>query len=554
MSWRFLTAISRRCEQTHVGSARKSVASFVVLAAVFIGCFCMYRQGADFPRHFFPDEPGKVAQVADDFRNFRHPALMIEVVSLAARVAEVRPGLASDEDRRLISRIGRTTSALCAAGASVALSMVGFWCAGWAGLMAVAAATGTSPPMLVHAHYFEEDTFLAFGYALTVLAGVNLLRDARCERMWKPLFLLGAAAGIAVSSKFIGIVAVGGALLLVVAVTRGRLRAIAFCTMVVLFIFAAVNHRAFVDEASRRAFGEALGFEARHGVTSHRGLGMGTPNTYFLVSAFRELGPVAMLGVVVSAMGVLIAAHRGRVDAQDLWTLGMGSAFVMMLAWCPIPDARYALPGVVVLAAAGAIGLARVAAGQGRSRWMSVVAPAVVIGAIVGTQGPRCDDMTKRFTNDSRYGLVQWAIANIPPSALVAQDSRAGLGRTLVQLPGNEEPRGFDSLKPVRSAMFVPMPGSLERLKREGVEYVVIVDSVYARFFNSRVAPAKRKDGADRADFATKRAFYDELLTGRDCELVWRAGGACEDGGGAEGLYPLTDPEIRVYRIGSHSQ
>ena len=134
---------------------------------------------------------------------------MFEVVLLVSLLAGARPGFEQDEERPIVSRCGRSFSAACAGGSVIALSLLGFALNGWIGLVAVAVIVGLCPPLLVHAHYLKEDTALVLGFALTALAGHNFVQRCREEgpRRWRyvrPALFLGAAAGIAVSSKYLG--------------------------------------------------------------------------------------------------------------------------------------------------------------------------------------------------------------------------------------------------------------------------------------------------------------------------------------------------------------
>ena len=287
-----------------------------------------------------------------------------------------------------------------------------------------------------------------------------------------------------------------------------------------------------------KAFAESLGFEARHGVTAHRGVTMATPTTYFVEMTALQIGPLVGLGVVVCLFAVVRARRRGLPIASLVFLLTLGFGFIAMLTMCPLADARYALPGTVLLFAAGGIGLATGSELLGANGCVRCIWTAVLICSAGMFQGRACADLTKQFRNDSRYRLVEWAAVNLPREAVVAQDARAGLTRTI-----GRRGEWIANTEYIRSAMFVPALGALDELRAGGVQYVIIVDAAYGRFLNPRLAPSKHADGTERQSYQKSRSFYTALLAGKD-ELVWSSGRAATGG-----MYPLTNPEIRVYRL-----
>lgn len=163
----------------------------------------LYSRSLNFPFWYHWDEESKALQVIDGNRNLNHPQLLLNTATLVERL--VRSG---SLDVQHVTILGRLVSVSFAAGAVVLLAQTATGMFGpWAGAL-TALLVGLHPRVFILAHFFKEDPALMFGWA-AVLRTALLVRQHPTRRT---ALLLGIAAGLAVSGKYIGIIATLGAL------------------------------------------------------------------------------------------------------------------------------------------------------------------------------------------------------------------------------------------------------------------------------------------------------------------------------------------------------
>src|SRR5947209_5898939 len=92
-------------------------ALLMVLAALFIASFGLFRAHNDFPAYYHEDEPTKASQVISGDRNYNHPQLLLEVTALAAKL------LRTPRNVQAIVEVGRSVSAALAALGVVAMAL-----------------------------------------------------------------------------------------------------------------------------------------------------------------------------------------------------------------------------------------------------------------------------------------------------------------------------------------------------------------------------------------------------------------------------------------------
>src|ERR1041385_4560716 len=91
--------------------------------AIFLFFLFLYTRSNTFPSRYHPDEEGKARQILDDYRNFRHPQLLLEASSLLVHGRSI-----DDVEGTVVA--GRWVSAAFAAGAVVALALAAYLEAG----------------------------------------------------------------------------------------------------------------------------------------------------------------------------------------------------------------------------------------------------------------------------------------------------------------------------------------------------------------------------------------------------------------------------------------
>src|SRR5689334_16732324 len=113
---------------TPIGIWKQRALAALFSITLFAGCLWLYTRSNRFSYLFHPDELGKADQIIDDYRNFRHPQLLLEVTHRF---------LKSDEQEiQSIVNVGRNVSAAFAAAAVVCLALTGYFEAGLLGMIA----------------------------------------------------------------------------------------------------------------------------------------------------------------------------------------------------------------------------------------------------------------------------------------------------------------------------------------------------------------------------------------------------------------------------------
>lgn len=143
------------------------------------------------------DEPGKVEQIHGDWRNFNHPLLVINTVSLVTKWAHDTPS------RHEIVVVGRACSLVAGALAAMVVGLTVRRMTNLPAGLVTTAWAASSPDLLDLQRLFKEETALALGLALVMLA--LILYQLRPS--WPRLLTLGFACGLAASSKYIGALA-----------------------------------------------------------------------------------------------------------------------------------------------------------------------------------------------------------------------------------------------------------------------------------------------------------------------------------------------------------
>ena len=162
----------------------------------FLAGLAWFSRGIDFPPFYHPDEINKVVQIQKNERNFNHPQLMLNSAALLYWAG------GSPKSTLQTAKITRWVSVIFAAATVAMLSYVAWLLTGtllaqllcgWLVL--------TTPKLFELAHYLKEDPALAAGFALVYLTAVLYFRKQDNFRA----VAMGAAAGLVVSAKYIGI-------------------------------------------------------------------------------------------------------------------------------------------------------------------------------------------------------------------------------------------------------------------------------------------------------------------------------------------------------------
>jgi hypothetical protein len=511
---------------------RRGWTALLLAAAAFSLSLFFNTRHNQFPFGYHPDEPTKTEQIlsTDGFRNFLHPQLLLECTQRAVDWG------GTPRNTQAVAVVGRDVSAVFAAAAVAAACGVGFLCGGIVGEALLGISLLCCCSLIVYAHYFKEDAALAMGLLLVLLA-TRCAIDATSRRAaWASAIFVGFACAVAASAKYVGLffLIAGLAAVLAAPAERWRYRLGRAAVVLVCFVLfaAAINYRGLKHFSD---FKGAFEDEVEHSISSHFGLTMHRPNTFFI----RTLPAEAtwwILALAVLAVPILIYT-RNRRNAWDFIVMAIGPAFLILLSFSVIPFQRYLLPVVLMIHVTAALAALWLMGEFPRQPGQRVLIAAMFSAVFLSVGVPRCASALRQFGDDSRDRFRAWAIANLPPNTRIATDFYVGLltQENFHRLPVTKTIGNRITVEVVRSG---PDLGSIQALRLEGFSYVAVADMAYERFFSPevRALPDSQDWLADRVQ------WYDDLF--HDYPLVWRSDPDLV-------LHAYTNPAIRVYRIDS---
>jgi hypothetical protein len=506
----------------------------LTLAACFsIAALYLFSQNSDFPASYHPDEPSKANQILSNDYNFNHPLMMLEVDRIVAGLSHA----ASEEFAQV--RVGRAVSAAFAALSVLAIALAGFFSYGVEGALLFGALLALCPPLLVHAHYFKEDTALVFGLALSLLATSLLCRARGKSYQVIASAFLGIGIGAASSGKFVGVLYLIPAVTTTAMVIGGLwwMRGIRtfVCGLAALITFIGVNARAFESFLPLVVKPDVLDHvktEIQEGLSGQRYVVLPSPNAFTLRVAASDVMPHVWLLALAGVATCLVVYRK-----WSRWSVALAiflSTSVVALSFCTIPFARYALPVTVCLYVAVAALICSALSRLPVRPLTHKMAFGGVLAIIIVFQGLRCLEFNRQFHDDSRQRLREWVAKNVPAGETIAADGYSRLGDV-------GDPYRFPSqsklqVKVGRRFLAAEAKESYDALARSGVRYVVVAAPAYERFFAKGVRAAPGYE----TEFDQCRRFYSELfIRGR---LLWSSIPA-------SAIHGYTNPELRLYQI-----
>jgi hypothetical protein len=499
--------------------------------ALFAACLALHTRNNDFPYFYHPDEPGKVEQVLTAHWNFHHPMLLLATTRLAVKAGAV------PANEQAVVEAGRWISACFTALAVVALSLLAYAWRGWAAAFAAGAALVTHHQLFELAHYLKEDTALLAGFALTFLMLLAC--------WWRPsnlrVTLLGAACGLAVSGKYLGVLSLALAVPIVWRNPERRGARLGIFTAALALTFFVVNLPLFLHLAT---FRESFGREVEFVVKGQRGLTRSVPHTQYWNVFIDNTTPA----IWILLLCFLRARwhERRRLSLPEWIIIVFPFAYALALSFSPKTNDRYFLPATALFtlqAALGTVDLVHAFAFRHtRRRWLIVAIGVLLLFQIVSPPRPAhwnaLAEYWRAFRVDDNADLLEWMRTNLPPDAVIARDNR-------IQIPDPERKkhaaRGIVVPQRVifrdasgKAVRFAADVGTVDSLGEQGITHVIVSESDYGRFFLEGLRP----QAGERADFDRRKAFYEQLL--REGELIFER---------ERSPVIYLHPGIRVYRL-----
>ena len=468
-----------------------------------------------FPYFYHPDEPGKVEQVLTGKWNYHHPMLLLGSAKVAA---DIMGGPRKEQD---VVEAGRLVSAIYMSAAIVALSLLAYAWTGWPAAIAAGGALAAHHQLFELAHYFKEDSALLAGLSFTFL----MLLAVWYRPTWRRVALLGVACGLAVSGKYLGVVAFALALPVLYYTPERRPARFGVFAAAAIATFCLVNLPLLLNLAT---FQESFGREMDFVVHGQRGMTRSVPHAQYWNIYVDNTTPViwVLLAIFLDARW----RERKSITLPEWLVIAFPFIYTLVLSCSPKSNDRYFLPAsalFTLFAAVGTMDLARLIERGTKRRWALAAAGVVLVLA----QLPSMIRYERAFATDDTQALIEYLRTKVPPTAVLAKDNR-------IALPNPEKKKDAARMgvipQRVIGERFAADVGTFEEMRAKGVTHIIISESDYGRFFLSSLRP----QSGERADYERRKEFYEALLRDGELLIEWE-----------RGTVIYLHPGIRVYRL-----
>jgi len=440
-------------ERTFISLNGKFGQSLTLLAllALLLGA---YTRNNNFPFYYHTDEPGKVSQIIDGTRNYRHPLLLIDATDAAVGALQIQKAPQG------VAHIGRCISALAAALAIAGVVLLTRRHAEWTFALLAGAIAGSHPFLFEATHYMKEDCVLLAGLIWSLYA-LNCFCDSGSKMS---ILLCGFAAGVAASGKYLGVVALLLAIGVVVYKGGGWKRtagSVGLLCAIFIATFLAINLRAVVH------FSDAInGISAEfHRINRDRSSALFASNYFSRLVV--HTGPALMLG----ALTYFATFFRERKKPIEWAFLIFAFVYVTALCFTPLAKDRYLIPIVTLFAIFAVLGIHSFAQLFPRLPYFGTAVVACVV--LIACQLPLTFMEAGEFQRDVRKEMVQWIRDHLPADAVIAHDPHAWPGADPL------DPKGVVTQRQVSPVLFSAELQNIDNMKRLGITHVVVTGRLY---------------------------------------------------------------------------
>jgi Dolichyl-phosphate-mannose-protein mannosyltransferase len=487
------------------------------LAAIFFAAgVCLYTRHNGFPCYYHPEEPGKARQLLTERFNFHHPLLLLQATWLTSWITR------SPQMPQPVVETGRTVSAIFAAGAVACFSLLAAHLYGSAAAACVGALLLANSQLYELAHYMKEDAAFAFGIAAFFLALTRCWLRPSMTRF----AVLGAAAALAVSAKYIGALVVPFAFVPAFQLREKACHRVLILSAALFAVLLVINFPIF---ASLDSFLGGLGREVDFVLHGHKGLTRSVPHDFYVGVFLGARNPV--IWILLGLYYVRLFTFSRRIHPAEWMLTLFPILYVLILSFSPKTANHYFLPDTLIFCVLAAFGLFCFTLG-GSAR-ITFGAQAAGFLAAFGISVAHLIPYDFAFNVDSRQQLLAFVRQNVPPTATIAQDKS-------VNLPNRSDPRHASAPyfleQTIVGHFFAADVGSIDELRARGIRYIAVAEKDYGWFFRRTHRPTK----SILADYNRRKNFYERLF--REGELLWE----CK-----AGLLPILQPHIRLYYLPS---
>ena len=442
-----------------------------------------YTRHNNFPFYYHTDEPGKVEQVISGERNYRHPLLMINASDLVVRALKI------DKVPQQVVLVGRWSSAVAAMIAIAAVILIVRRHSDWRFGLLAGALAGLHPFLFEATHYMKEDCFLLAGLVWTWYA-----LDRFCEsESNRSLALAGVASGVAVSAKYLGILALAFSIALLIfkmrrATWSSTSRKLILLCSVCLLTFAILNFQSAIHPL------EALNGISREFGRITRDQMPALFETNYFFRLIGHAGPLLVLGGLIYIATFFRRREKKELIEQALLIFAL--AYLVALSFTPLRKDRYLIPLATLLS------IFTVWAARSVTSWIAERRPGfpkstsaiVACVVVISAELPFVFFEEKEFARDVRTKMVEWIRDHLPPNAVIAHEARIWPSR---------DPNDWRTQLSQRRAspsFFSITLKNIDNMKRLGITHVVAAGPDY-----------RRTVGEDHVSISGDSEFYNDL-------------------------------------------
>ena len=439
----------------------------------FLACLVWFGRDLNFSAYAHPDERNKITQIVQSNYNFNHPLLMLNTARVAAWALD------ETTDFEAVKVIGRKVSVFYASLAVAVFALAfgrlyGRWAAVATGMFSMC-----NPSLFEFAHYFKEEPTLLFGISLTVLSMVHCaLRPGLASSM-----LCGAAAGMAFSGKYAGIIVMPFALYVVLANSRNKIRESIFFIVFFGLVFVTVNLPAIMSFAHAAG---SLDQEVVRLTGANQEVKRSIPHGVYTQRYWETASPVLLALLIF----YLFSLFKKRFQLQPVeWGITLLPAlFFGVLSFIPATSNRYFLPCGILCACLSASGLAFLIRRE-NGMWIGIV----LVLLSVGWSFPKLLKSNNGFRHDHVGELASYLETQVPSDSLILVGQWIGI-------------------PPIKSPTWRYCPigpdDTIENIKAKGFTHVLLAPRNYRNFINSTTNRTSLSD----EDFLKVKSFYHSLF------------------------------------------
>jgi MFS family permease len=457
----------------------------VVLTLAFL-------QGNRFPAMWHPDEPRKVHDILTGENYFNHPLLLLRSTKLVLALTGPHP---NPEE---VAIAGRQVSAISAALSVLMLALAAARLNGYLASLLVAVLVGSCPLLFGLAHYMKEDCILLFGLCLFFFTAV--LFDERANTL--RLLGMSISAGLAASTKYIGIITVPIALGLVLWKWRHERTlapigfVVCFCAALITFFTIGVPITAFSGLRS------GVSYEIMHVTTSHFNFVWAASSPIYLVNLVKLSSPIIIVSYILWLF--ILYGNRGRVSAAQTIIALFPIVFLVLLQIASVKIIRYELPTVMLIGFGAACALANLAT-SANSR-IGLFALLAVAGALtINLAG--IYRSWQAIVHDTRAEMAHWIEEHLAKDAVIAQE-----GWPAIEQGQHSTNPDLGLVSPRVVERGLPSYGSLDAARQAGVTHILLQQAVFGCYVDPGASVLD--DPQARSWVAEARQFYGTLIRG----------------------------------------